>query len=355
MAGADELQIGLIGYGLGGGVFHAPLIEATEGMTLASIVTSDPERQARARDRYPRARIFDRSEQLWDAADSHSLAVVCTPNRSHVPLGLAALDAGLPIVVDKPLAPNSTEAEKLVATAVDKGLLFSVFQNRRWDGDFLTVKRLIAEGAMGRITRFESRYERWRPEPDLNAWRERSAPEEAGGLLFDLGSHLVDQALVLFGKPTHVYAEGDRRRARVEVDDDSFVALTHADGVRTHLWMSVLARLLGPRFRVLGSKGAFEKHGLDPQEEALAVGEIPGASTEWGTETSKDWGTLATDDDKRKVRTEPGSYQSYYAGVAKSLRTGAPPPVDPRDSVLGLRVLETAMRSALSGNVEHFE
>lgn len=355
MVGSDDLRVGLIGYGLGGEVFHAPLIDATDGMTLASIVTSNRERGARARERYPRTRIFDRSEQLWDAADSHDLVVVCTPNRFHIPLGSAALDAGLPIVVDKPLAPNSAEAEKLVVAAEEKGLLFSVFQNRRWDGDFLTVKRLIAEGAMGPIARFESRYERWRPEPKPDAWRERGAPEEAGGLLFDLGSHLVDQALVLFGKPTHVYAEIDRRRAGVEVDDDSFVALTHAGGVRSHLWMSVLARLLGPRFRVLGLKGAFEKHGLDPQEDALAAGAIPGASPKWGTEPSQEWGTLATGDEERKVETAPGTYQSYYAGVAESLRTGAPPPVDPRDSVLGLRVLEAAMRSVRSGAVERFD
>jgi predicted dehydrogenase len=351
MTGSDDIRVALIGYGLGGEVFHAPLIHVTEGMRLTSIVTVDPERRQRASRRYPDARILDRNDSSWAAPEGHDLVVVCTPNRYHVPLALTAIEAGLPVVVDKPLAPTSSEGEKLVAAADEKGVFLSVFQNRRWDGDFLTVKKLLTEGVLGPVVRFESRFERWRPELRPDAWRELGSPEEGGGLLFDLGSHLVDQAVSLFGPPTSVYAELDRRRRGAEIDDDSFVALTHPNGEHSHLWMSVVARLLGPRLRVIGLEGAYEKHGLDPQEDALASGRTP-VSEDWGREPPDQWGVLATDDE-RPIETEPGRYQDYYAGVAESLRTGTAPPVDARDSLVVLRILESAIRSAASGAVEY--
>lgn len=352
MSTTDEHRVALIGYGLGGEVFHAPLIHATPGMRLASIVTSNAERQRNAADRYPEARILERADDLWDSSEEHDLVVVCTPNSMHVPLGLTAVEAGIPVVIDKPLAPSSAEGAELVAAAEQKGVLLSVFQNRRWDGDFLTVKRLIADGELGAVTRFESRFERWRPERPTDAWRERGAPEEGGGLLFDLGSHLVDQAVLLFGPPTHVYAELARRRPGTEVDDDSFVALTHPDGIISHLWFSAVARLLGPRLRVLGLRGAYVKHGLDVQEAALAAGGTPD-SPRWGREPEDSWGVVATDAE-RKIETEAGTYQSYYADIARALRDGSPPPVDPRDSLMGLRIIEAAVRSARSGSVERF-
>lgn len=355
MMANDPIRVGLIGYGLGGEVFHAPLIAATDGMELTSIVTSNPERQARAKERYPDAGVVDSADALWSTSPDHDVIVVCTPNSSHLSLGSRALELGLPVVVDKPFMPTSEEGQKLVDLAREKGLFLSVFQNRRWDADFLTVKRLLDSEVMGEVVRFESRYERWKPEAALDAWRESGAPEEGGGLLFDLGSHLIDQALVLFGPPTHVYAEVDRRRPGVQVDDDTFVGLVHRGGQRSHLWMSVMARLLGPRFRILGSRGAFEKHGMDPQEPALAAGERPDGSAMWGSEPEELWGTLAVNDTEKKVESEPGAYQAYYAGVRDSLRLGAPPPVDPRDSVLGLRIIEAAQRSARSGTVERLD
>jgi len=350
VVGNGSARVALIGFGLGGKVFHAPLIASVPGLSLDTIVTSDPARQAEARESYPSSRVVDRPEAVWESGAEYDLAVVSTPNSSHLPLGLAALQAGLSVVIDKPLAATAEDGRALAAAAAARGLMLSVFQNRRWDGDFLSVRRLIDEGALGSVHGFESRYERWRPEPKAGTWRERGAPEEAGGLLFDLGSHIVDQALQLFGRPTHVYAEVGRRRPGVEVDDDVFVALTHRDGVRSHLWASVVAAIQGPRFRVLGLRGAYEKYGMDVQEDALVAGGRPG-DPDWGREPEGQWGRLSTGEDVRVVETEPGAYQAYYAGVAESLRSGARPPVDVHDSIDVLDVLEAASESARTGQI----
>jgi len=344
------IRVALIGYGLAGAVFHGPLISSTPGMSLATIVTGDPERRARASSDHPDARLLARVDPLWQRAADHDLVVVATPNRSHVPLALATLEAGLPVVIDKPMAPTAEEGRRLVAEAPERDLLLAVFQNRRWDGDFLTVRRLLSEDALGPIVRFESRFERWRPRVRPEAWRERGDPEEAGGLLFDLGSHLIDQAVVLFGPPRTVYAEVDRRRPSAEVDDDVFVALEHEAGVRSHVWMSVLAAIPGPRMRVLGMGAAYEKFGLDVQERALSEGARPD-DPEWGRELPDRWGRLSTGDGERTVETEPGAYPEFYRGIAASLRDGTPPPVDPEDSVAVLRIIEAAQESARTKGV----
>ena len=342
----DQIRVALIGYGLGGEVIHAPLIASTPRMSLVTIVTSDPGRQGRARERYTGARIVDDPHAIWEAKDDHDLVVVATPNVSHVPLGLEALRSGLAVVVDKPVAATTADGERLAREARAHSLLFSVFQNRRWDGDFLTVRRLIGSGAVGPIHRFESRFERWDPTPTAGAWRERGAPEDAGGLLFDLGSHLVDQAMQLFGRPTHVYAEVDLRRDGVEADDDVFVALRHRGGEHSHLWATAVAASPGPRFRVLGRDGAFEKHGLDVQEAMLAAGGLP-SDPGWGREPEERWGTLSRGGTSQElVETLPGAYEAYYAGIAEAMSAGGPAPVDPMDSIAGLEILEAARSSA---------
>ncbi len=251
--------------------------------------------------------------------------------------------------MDKPLAPTAAEGRNLIEEAARQGVALTVFQNRRWDGDYLTVKKLMAEGALGRVLRFESRFERWRPEINPG-WREHPSPEDAGGQLFDLGAHLVDQALQLFGPATHVYGEIDTRRAEAQVDDDSFVALTHASGTRSHLFMSATAAQLGPRMRVLGDKAGYTKYGLDIQEDALAAGGRPDAEG-WGEDDPDHWGLLGPEGDTHPVRTERGRYQDFYSGLGAALRDGAPMPVDPNDSVLALDVLEAARRSSATGSV----
>jgi predicted dehydrogenase len=223
-------------------------------------------------------------------------------------------------------------------------VLLTVFQNRRWDGDFLTVRQLLETAQLGTVARFESRFERWRPELS-GGWRESGDPEDAGGLLYDLGSHLVDQALQLFGPAAEVYAELDARRAGARTDDDTFVALTHESGVRSHLWMSAVAAEQGPRFRVLGSAAAFTKYGLDVQEDALRDGGDP-REPGWGREPEEHWGELANGDETRRIETVPGAYQRFYEGVVRALRGGAPPPVDPEQVVAALGVLEAARVAA---------
>jgi scyllo-inositol 2-dehydrogenase (NADP+) len=339
-----DLGVALLGYGLAGAVFHAPLIASVPGLRLAVVVTSNPERAARATREHPGVVVLDAAERVWERAGELDLVVVATPNRTHAPLALAAMDAGLPVVVDKPMAVDAAEGQALVDRARARGLLLTVFQNRRWDGDLLTVRRLLDEGALGRVWRFESRFERWRPTPKTG-WRETGGPEDAGGMLNDLGSHVVDQALHLFGPASLVYGELDRRRPGMRVDDDVFVALTHTSGVRSHLWMSSVAAQLGPRLRVLGDRAAYVKHGLDGQEEALRAGRRPGGRG-WGEEPPDRWGLLGTEEQARPVPTEPGAYQRFYEGLVTALRDQAPPPVEPADAVAALRVLDAARRSA---------
>jgi predicted dehydrogenase len=337
-------NVALLGYGLAGSVFHAPFIATTTGLRLAVVVTGNDERRAQALREHPDIVVLGSADEVWERAAELDLVVVATPDSTHVPLAQAALDADLPVVVDKPLARSAAEGGALVEAARERGLLLTVFQNRRWDGDFLTLRRLLAERRLGRVHRFESRFERWRPQPG-SGWRERPGATETGGLLYDLGSHLVDQALQLFGGVRDLYAEVDVRREGAEVDDDAFLALEHESGVRSHLWMSALAAEKGPRFRVLGDRGAFTKYGLDVQEEAIRAGRSP-AEPGWGEEPRELWGRLIVDGEEREVRTEPGSYGSFYAGVETSLRRSAPPPVDARDSVAALEVLDAARSKA---------
>ncbi|MFD7873772.1 Gfo/Idh/MocA family oxidoreductase [Streptomyces sp. NPDC059766] len=348
---ATPLRVGLIGYGLAGSVFHAPLIAATEGLVLDTVVTSNPERQEQARKEFPDVHVAVNAEELFDRSADLDLVVIASPNKTHVPFATAALKAGLPVVIDKPIAGTAAEARELAALAEERGLLLSVFQNRRWDNDFLTLRKLIADGELGDVWRFESRFERWRPQLK-GGWRESGDPAEIGGLLYDLGSHVVDQALVLFGPVTQVYAESDVRRTGAAADDDTFIALTHASGVRSHLYVSATTAQLGPRFRVLGSQAGYVKHGLDPQEAALRDGDRPGAG--WGTEAEQLWGRLGSGESPLSgggapVPTLPGDYPAYYAAVAKALTDGGPNPVTALEAAEALDVLEAARRSARDG------
>ena len=333
-------RVGIIGFGLAGRVFHAPLVEAVDGLDLAAIVTSDDARRAQAAAAHPGATVLSNVEDLWEQVD---LVVVAAPNRAHVRLALAAMERGLAVVVDKPLAPTAAQAELLVGFA---GRL-TVFQNRRYDGDFMTAARLVREGRLGRVTRFDSRYERFRPAVSAQAWREQPDPAEGGGLLLDLGAHLVDQACQLLGPPVRVYAEIDIRRPGARVEDDVFVALEHAGQERSHLWMSSVAPLYGPRLRVSGLAAGFETFGLDPQESQLAAGLRP-LDPVFGRAGP---GRLVDADGPRDLPLEPGAYQRFYEQVPAWLAGNAPPPVDPAESLAVLRLLEAARRSATTHTV----
>ena len=309
------------------------------------MVTGNRARADVARRSYPEVRIEATAERVFERAGEHDLLVVASPNDAHAELAARAIDAGLAVVVDKPLAPTSATAAALVDRSDRAGTPLTVFHNRRWDSDQLTLRRLIDAGTLGEVLRYESRFERWRPVPKAGSWRQATPPERGGGLLLDLGTHLVDQALVLFGPVRSVSGEVVHRRGG-PADDDSFVALEHENGVRSHIWVSEWAAAPGPRLRVLGSDAAYTVAGLDGQEEALAAGARPGGAEPWGVEPPPRWGRLSRgEDDGEKVKPEPGDWPRFYSQLAAALTEGAPLPVDPRDAVEVLRILERARRS----------
>jgi predicted dehydrogenase len=353
-SGGGAFRVAIIGYGHAGSVFHAPLVASTPGLRVAAIVTSSTDRAHQARTAYPEAEVVASAETIWQNARQYDLAVVATPNRTHVELGLAAVEAGLPVVVDKPLAATVADARRLIDAARRANQLVSVFHNARWSIPFLTAQRVIGSGVLGPVSSFEARLERFRPLPTPGAWREEGDPREAGGLLYDLGSHLIDQARQLFGRPTHVYAELERRRPDTRVDDDSFVSLRFASGARARLWMSYIARLPGPSIRVAGLRGTFLRMEPDPQEAALRSGIRPGDPS-WGIESPDHWARLSTDVDglhvDGAVESARGGYDQFYRQLVAALSDGSPPPVDVEDAVATLRVIEAAQNSDASHTV----
>jgi scyllo-inositol 2-dehydrogenase (NADP+) len=345
-----DRRIAIIGYGLAGRTFHAPLIVATPGLAIAAIVTADPERRARAGLENPDAVVVPAAEQLWEHASELDAVVIAAPNAAHVPLATTAIDHRLAAVVDKPLAITAAEAEALVDHAEQAGTLLTVFHNRRWDSDQLVLDQAIAEGALGSVIRYESRFERWRPEPRPDSWRERSAPADGGGLLLDLGSHLVDQALHRFGPVQTVYAEIAARRG-TPADDDVFIALSHRCGVISHLHASALTAAPGPRLRVLGDEGALIATALDTQEDRLRAGERPDTVEDWGVEPQYARPRLIVGERSVPLSGPRGDWGAFYRGLRDALSGDGPVPVDPHDAVAGLRVLEAARASAAESRI----
>jgi predicted dehydrogenase len=344
-----NLRVAIIGYGLAGRFFHAPLVAATAGLEVATVVTGSSERAARAMIEHPGAQVVARPEELWEA-ERPELVVVATPNEAHASLAADAIDHGVPVVVDKPLAVSVDQAQALVERAEKAGVLLTVFQNRRWDTDQLTLRRLMAEDALGKVVRYESRFERWRPEPDANAWRVSASPEEGGGQLLDLGSHLIDQAVVLFGPVTHVYAEIENRHAPSS-DDDVFLALRHAQGTISHLHAGSVMPSPGPRLRVQGTQAGFLVSELDPQEAALRSGARPDTTPGWGQAEEWERGRLTAAEQSVPVPGEPGDWPRFYALLEQALREGGAPPVDPHDAVGVLRVMAAARQSSAARTV----
>jgi scyllo-inositol 2-dehydrogenase (NADP+) len=345
-AASPVLRVALVGYGTAGAIFHGPLLANSPGYELAAIVTRDDQRKARAARDFPRAQVLEAAEPLWKRVIDVDLVIVATPNRHHVELTVRSLDAGLPVVVDKPLAVTVADAERLVALSRASGVLLTVFQNRRWDCDFLAVEQVIRSGELGPLVRLESHFELFVPF-QTGAWRERSAPEEGGGVLLDLGSHLIDQVHLLFGEPEAVYAELGQWRAGAAVEDDVFLELAFGGNLRCHLWMSKVVGSPAPRFRVIGLDGALEVPSYDPQWAALQSGVRPG-DAEWGRSvrpasiTALSAGKLVT----RELQVPRGSYERFYAELRQSLLAGSAPPVDPMAAVQTLRVIDAARTSA---------
>ena len=335
---STPIRVALLGFGTSGRVFHAPLITADGRFTLTAVVTPSAEHARLARHAYPDAAVLLKAEQVWERAADFDLVVVGTSNASHLELSLAAIDAGLAVVVEKPLALSAREGRMLIDAAARAGVPLTVFLNRRWDGDFQTVKQLVAEGALGKVHQFESRFTWWAPLP-APGWKSQATVAEGGGSLYDLGPHLIDQAIQLFGPVASAYVELDRRRDGAPADDDAFVSLTHANGVRSRLWMSGATPVPGPRFRLVGSQAGFTKPGLDPQEAQLDAGMLP-SEEGFGWEPESHWGRLGVEDDTRAVPIARGAYREFYAQLARALNGEGPLPVDPADALGTLELIE---------------
>ncbi|HEX4652200.1 MAG TPA: Gfo/Idh/MocA family oxidoreductase [Granulicella sp.] len=352
--GVAEIKVAVIGFGLAGRVFHAPFVSAVPGLKLASIVQRKGDEAAKA---YPEATILRSFEEAL--ASEAELIVVGTPNETHYTLAKQALEAGKHVVVDKPFAATGEEARTLVDLAAKKKRVLAPFQNRRWDGDFLTVRDVLAHGDLGRLVTFESHFDRFRPLPRPNTWKESG--NACNGLLFDLAPHLLDQALALFGAPEAITASVRKDRDASDIED-AFDIVLHYPGLLAICRSSMLACDASPRFLLHGTKGSFKKYGLDPQEPALVAGgrvprinETPGAKPDqWLTEKESHWGLLTVAPDPhepgivvtRKIETRPGDYRLFYANVRDAIRGVAPLAVTPEDGYRTIKLLELARESS---------
>ena len=333
----NPLRVGIIGYGLGGSVFHAPLIAAEPRLQLAAIATS---RSADVARDYPLVRTIRDPYALTSDPDI-DLVVVTSPNVTHAPLARAALRAGKHVVVDKPMTTSLIAADELLAIASERGLLLSAFQNRRWDTYFLTLRPCIDAGRLGGVRSYEAHYDRFRLEI-RPGWKEN---DEGSGVVYDLGPHLIDQALTLFGMPEAVTADVTLQRPGARVADYMHVVL-HYRGRRAILHAGMIVPEPGPRFLVHGEGGSFSKYGLDGQEDALKAGARPG-DPEWGRDRPERYATLVSAQGAREtVETLPGAYERYYAGIAAALLEGAPPPVSGTDGRNVVAVIEAALRGS---------
>lgn len=337
------IEVGLVGFGLAGRAFHAPVIRAVPGLHLAAIVQRAGNEAA---EKYPDVRIVRSLDELL-AIREIQLVVIATPNDTHFPFAQQCLEAGRDVVVDKPFTTTAEEARSLMALAKKCGRLITVYQNRRYDGDFQAIRRLVAEKTLGRIVRFETHYDRYRPQLKPGAWRETTRP--GSGILFDIAPHLIDHALVLFGLPEAVTADVRIERENA-VADDAFDIMFHYPGaMRAVLRSSILATAPRPRFVLLGTQGSFIKQTVDPQENNLRHGNIP-ASGPWGAEPEENWGLLTVPEgDKFAERRVPSAncdFRDFYANVRDTLMGKAAPAVTPEWAVNVMRLLEMARESS---------
>ncbi|SMC17769.1 Predicted dehydrogenase [Andreprevotia lacus DSM 23236] len=333
------LNVALLGYGYAGKTFHAPLIAATPGLHLTAVLSSSP---AKVHADFPAAQVHAEAAAIL-ADPLIQLVVIATPNDTHHPLAKTALLAGKHVVVDKPFTLTVAEARELEQIAGERGLLLSVFHNRRWDADFLTVKHLIESGQLGRVAQFESHFDRFRPEV-RQRWREGAGA--GAGLWYDLGPHVIDQALQLFGKPQAVYADLAVRRDGGLSVDDAHVLLRYADK-RVILSASMLVAGGSPRFVVHGTRASFVKYGLDTQEDMLKAGLQPGCAG-WGDDPRHGELLIGTagEPQRESVPTLTGDYRAYYGGVHAAITQGAANPVPADQAIAVMEILELALRSS---------
>jgi len=334
------LKVGVIGCGYSAKTFHIPLINASDSFQLVAISSSQKDAVA---SEYPQATIFETAQDLISSADV-DLVVITAPNDAHYPIAKQCLENGLNVVVEKPMVTTSIEAQELIEIARERSLLLSVFHNRRWDGDFLTVKKLLDQAVVGDVRLFESHFERFRPVV-RQRWREQAGL--GSGIWFDLGSHLVDQAVSLFGLPDALTARCLPLREGSETTD-YFHVLLHYQNLEVVLHASCFSAAPNNRFRLEGTKGSYIKYGLDPQEPQLKNGMTPN-DRGYGVEDTQDHGRLYFESSSELIKTEQGCYQKYYAEICEAIESGTDNPVDPEDAVEVLKILELAEKSSVNG------
>ncbi|PZO01176.1 MAG: oxidoreductase [Alphaproteobacteria bacterium] len=333
------IRVGLVGYGYAGKTFHAPLIQAVEGLALYGVATSNPEK---VQADWPEVTIHPDAKTMIAEADI-DLVVIASPHVTHAPLARLALDQGKAVVIDKPFTVTLAQARDLVVQADDTGCLLSVFHNRRWDSDFLTVRQAIEDGLIGRVTHFESRFDRFRPEVRAR-WREQAGG--GSGVWYDLGPHLVDQALLMFGLPDRVLASLAAQRSGAETDDWTHVLLIYGDR-RVSLQASMLVAGGTRRFVVHGERGSLEKHHADRQEAQLLEGLAPGGPG-WG-EDPDSLILHGADGSTRRIAAQAGDQRAFYAGVRDAMRGCGPNPVPPIQALAVMAVVEAAVLSSTVG------
>lgn len=330
------VKVGLIGFGLSGRYFQAPFLYCHPGFELAAVLTS---REKEVRLLFPNAIVTQNEDDIFND-ESIDLIIITSPNTTHYPLAKKALANNKHVVVEKPFVNTVSEGEELINLAKEKNKVLTVFHNRRWDGDFITVKKIINSGQLGNIIEFESHFDRFRPELNTANWRTKDVP--GGGIFYDLGPHLIDQALVLFGKPKKIFADIRIAREEGEVDDTFEVKLFY-DKLRVTLKAGVFVKELGPRFIVHGTKGSFVKYGMDPQEDALRKAQIPDSS-DWGLDDENCFGILNTAN-RYKVETEPGNYLGFFNNVYEAISNNKPLEVLPEFVLDTIRIIELAFES----------
>jgi scyllo-inositol 2-dehydrogenase (NADP+) len=339
------VNVALIGFGFAGRVFHAPVISAVPGLHLSAILQRSSDDAASV---YPKARVVKSVDELL-AIDDIRVVVIATPNISHYPLAKQCLLASRDVVIDKPFTTTYAEAAELVELAEQRGRLLTVYQNLRFNGDFRTVEELLRSQRLGRIALYEAHFDRYRLQLRPGAWRERA--EAGSGVFFDLGVHLIDQAMLLFGRPQAISADIRSERDGAQVDDAFDVVLRYPR-MRAMLRAGMIALAPDLRFIVRGEKGAFVKHGIDPQEEALKRGEIP-RDDSWGREAREKWGTLYAPQEgtiaAEKIATLPGDYRLFYANVRDAMLGESSIEVSHEQMLDVMRALELAVESSRTG------
>jgi scyllo-inositol 2-dehydrogenase (NADP+) len=344
-----KINTAIIGFGMAGRVFYAPFVGNIPDFCLKTISTTNPASIAIAQESYPNTQIVADAQAILDDP-SIDLVIIGTPNEVHAKWAKAALLRGKHVIVDKPFTVTTAEADELIEVAKQQNRILSVHHNRRFVSDFRTVKKVIESGVLGNLAEYEAHYDRFRPALRPQAWREHQVP--GAGIWYDLGSHLVDQVLVLFGLPIAIY--GDLRRQRPEAAAcDHFEVVFNYPNLKVTLKGSMLAKSAAPTFALHGDKGSFIKNGMDVQEDDLKAGFNPKNKRNWGKEPQKIWGTLTTENEgitqKSLIKSEIGAYQDYFLNVAKTIRGEADLLVTSQQSRAVIRLIELAEESSRRG------